>query len=180
MTRDKIPQRYGTLSITLHWLMLALFVGVYACIEIKGLLPRGNTLRGMFLGLHSLFGMSIFALVWVRLFGRLTPRPPITPAPSAWQTGVSRLMQTALYLLMIVTPLLAWLMLVAADKPIPYFEFFLPAPLAVNPDLAKQFKYWHELLGSAGYWLIGLHATAGLLHHYYVGDNTLSRLLPRR
>ena len=42
MTRDKTPQRYGKLSITLHWLMLALFVGVYVCIEIKGLLPRGG------------------------------------------------------------------------------------------------------------------------------------------
>ncbi len=43
MTRDSTAQRYGKLSITLHWLMLALFVGVYACIEIKGLLPRGST-----------------------------------------------------------------------------------------------------------------------------------------
>lgn len=41
MTRDSSTQRYGKLSIALHWLMLGLFVGVYASIEIKGLLPRG-------------------------------------------------------------------------------------------------------------------------------------------
>lgn len=180
MTRDKTTQCYGKLSITLHWLMLALFVGVYVCIEIKGLLPRGDTLRGLFLGLHGLFGLSIFALVWVRLLGRLTPRPHITPALPAWQTGTSHLMHLALYVLMIATPLLAWLMLAAGGKPMPYFGFFLPAPVPVDPDLAKQFKYWHELLGSAGYWLIGLHAAAGLFHHYYVGDNTLTRMLPRR
>jgi cytochrome b561 len=46
--------------------------------------------------------------------------------------------------------------------------------------LAKQFKHWHELLGSTGYWLIGLHAATGLIHHYWVGDNTLIRILPRR
>ena len=180
MTGDKTTQRYTRLSITLHWLMLALFVGVYLCIEIKGLLPRGDTLRGLFLGLHGLFGLSIFALVWVRLLGRLTPRPHITPTLPAWQTGTSHLMHLALYVLMIATPLLAWLMLAAGGKPMPYFGFFLPAPVAVDPDLAKQFKYWHELLGSAGYWLIGLHAAAGLFHHYYVGDNTLTRMLPRR
>jgi cytochrome b561 len=180
MTRDSVAQRYGKLSITLHWLMLALFVGVYACIEIKGLLPKGHALRGMFLGLHGLFGLSIFALVWVRLLGRLTPRPPITPALPQWQTGVSHLMHLALYVLMIATPLLAWLMLSAGGKPMPYFEFFLPSPVAVDPDLAKQFKYWHELLGSAGYWLIGLHAAAGLFHHYWVRDNTLMRMLPGR
>ena len=84
MTREIVTDRYAKLSITLHWLMLALFVGVYACIEIKGLLPRGSNARALFLGLHGLFGISIFALVWVRLLGRLTPRPPITPTPPAW------------------------------------------------------------------------------------------------
>ncbi|MDR6957682.1 cytochrome b561 [Pseudomonas brassicacearum] len=180
MTRDIAVNRYGKLSMTLHWLMLALFVGVYACIEIKGLLPRGSTARSMLLGLHGLFGLSIFALVWVRLFGRLTPRPPITPAPPAWQTGLAHLMHLALYGLMIATPVLAWLMLAAGGKPVPYFGFFLPAPLAVDPNLAKQLKYWHELLGSSGYWLIGLHAAASLIHHYWVGDDTLARMLPSR
>ncbi|MCS3841596.1 cytochrome b561 [Pseudomonas sp. JAI111] len=180
MTRESVTNRYGKLSITLHWLMLALFVGVYACIEIKGLLPRESTARGLFLGLHGLFGLSIFALVWVRLLGRLTPRPPITPSLPKWQTGISHLMHFALYGLMIATPLLAWLLLSASGKPMPYFEFYLPSLVAVNPDQAKLFKHWHELLGSAGYWLIGLHAAAGLFHHYWVRDNTLTRMLPGR
>jgi cytochrome b561 len=138
MTREIVTDRYAKLSITLHWLMLALFVGVYACIEIKGLLPRGSNARALFLGLHGLFG------------------------------------------LMIVTPLMAWLMLAAGDKPLPYFDFYLSAPVSVDPDLAKRFKYWHEWLGSSGYWLIGLHAVAGLFHHYWVGDNTLARMLSGR
>jgi len=29
-----------------------------------------------------------------------------------------------------------------------------------------------------GYWLIGLHALAGLYHHYVQRDNTLLRMLP--
>ena len=181
MTRHSTPQHYGQLSITLHWLMLLLFVGVYACIEIKGLMPRGGHLRSLFLGLHGVFGLSIFALVWVRLLARrLAPRPPIAPALPAWQTGMSHLMHTMLYILMIATPLLAWLLLSAEGKPMPYFGFFLPSPIAVDPSLAKQFKHWHELLGSTGYWLIGLHAATGLIHHYWVGDNTLTRILPRR
>ncbi|SNY46246.1 Cytochrome B561 [Pseudomonas sp. LAMO17WK12:I6] len=117
MTRDTAVTRYGKLSITLHWLMLALFVGVYACVEIKGFMPKGSEARGLLMGFHGLFGTSIFVLVWVRLLGRLTPRPPITPKPPAWQTGISHLMHLALYVLMIATPILAWLMLAAADKP---------------------------------------------------------------
>lgn len=34
MTHDSVAQRYANLSIILHWLILALFFGVYACIEI--------------------------------------------------------------------------------------------------------------------------------------------------
>ena|SRR5471032_3277685 len=180
MTRNSTSQRYTTLSMTLHWLMLALFVGVYACIEIKGLLPRGDALRGLFLGAHALFGVGIFVLVWLRLLGRLAPRPAILPRPPTWQTALSHLMHLALYGLMIVTPLLAWLMLNAQDKPLPYFSIPLPSLVSPDPDLARQFKHWHEWLGSAGYWLIGLHAAAGLFHHYWVRDNTLVRMLPKR
>jgi cytochrome b561 len=180
MTENLMTPRYARLSMILHWLMLALFVGVYGCIEIKGLLPRGHALKGLFLGAHALFGIAIFLLVWLRLLGRLMPRPAIVPRPPAWQTGASHLMHLALYGLMIVTPLLAWLMLNAAGKPIPYFEFSLPTLVAADPDLARQFKHWHEWLGSAGYWLIGLHAAAGLFHHYWVRDNTLVRMLPKR
>ncbi|SDT58457.1 cytochrome b [Pseudomonas prosekii] len=180
MTRTTAVNRYGKLSITLHWLMLALFIGVYACVEIKGYVARGSELRGLLMGLHGLFGASIFVLVWLRLLGRLTPRPPITPKPPAWQSVISHLTHLALYALMIATPLLAWLMLAAGDKPFPYFGFHIPAPITVDPDLAKQLKYWHELIGSSGYWLIGLHAAAGLFHHYWVRDNTLTRMLIQR
>ncbi|WP_223488574.1 cytochrome b [Pseudomonas sp. A-RE-19] len=180
MTRDPLAQRYGKLSITMHWLMLALFVGVYACIELKGMLPRGHALKGPLLGTHALFGIAIFALVWIRLLGRLKQRPPILPNPPAWNTALAHLTHLALYALMIATPLFAWLMLSAAGKPIPYFDFFLPSPMALDPEMAKQFKHWHEWAGNAGYWLIGLHACAALFHHYWVRDNTLTRMLPKR
>ncbi len=113
MTRNVAVTRYANLSIILHWLMLALFVGVYASVELKGMLPRGSSARSLLMGFHGLFGLSIFALVWLRLLGRLTPRPPIIPKPPAWQTGLSHLMHLALYVLMIATPILAWLMLAA-------------------------------------------------------------------
>ena len=51
---------------------------------------------------------------------------------------------------------------------------------AKDPDFAKQIKSWHELGGTIGYWLIGLHAVAGLGHHYLIKDNTLLRMLPGR
>ena len=84
----------------------------------------------------------------------------------------------ALYLLMIILPLAGWLILSAADKPVPFFGLELPHLIGPNPDQAKFIKGWHERIGSWGYWLIGLHALAGLYHHYVQRDNTLLRMLP--
>ncbi len=89
-------------------------------------------------------------------------------------------MYLALYLLMICTPLLGWLLLSAEAKPIPFFGLELPALLNKDPALAKLFEHWHVWIAQAGYWLIGLHAAAGLFHHYVRGDNALRMMLPSR
>ena len=47
-----------------------------------------------------------------------------------------------------------------------------------DKELAREVKGWHEWFASLGYWLIGLHAVAGLYHHYVRKDNTLVRMLP--
>lgn len=181
MTWKNTEHRYGSLSISLHWLMVILLIGVYSCIELKGNFPKGSDTRELLKQWHFMLGLSVFALVWLRLFARLiAPTPKIVPAIPQWQAIPAHLMHLALYALMIGAPFAGWLLLSAAGKPIPFFGMELPALLAKNPDLAKQIKYWHELAGTTGYWLIGLHAAAGIAHHYIVRDNTLTRMLPQR
>lgn len=171
-------QRYHRLSITLHWLMVLLFIGVYACIELKGYVPKGQPLRAALVGGHGILGTLILLLVALRLIARLRhPAPPIEPRPPRWQTGVAHATHGLLYLLMIVTPVLAWLMLAIAGKPFPWLGFEIPLPVTVDEVLAKRIKGVHEWIGNAGYWLIGLHALGGLFHHYVVRDNTLRRML---
>lgn len=174
-------RRYGSLSIALHWLMLVLLIGVYACIELKGSFPKGSEPRELLKQWHFMLGLSVFALVWLRLLARvIAPTPKIVPAIPAWQAIPAKLMHAALYALMIGAPLAGWLILSAAGKPIPFFGLELPPLVDKNPDLAGQIKELHELAGTAGYWLIGLHAAAGLFHHYVSRDNTLTRMLPGR
>jgi superoxide oxidase len=173
--------RYGGLSIALHWLMLVLMVGVYACIELKGNFPKGSEPRELLKQWHFMLGLGVFALVWLRLAARLiAPTPQIVPTIPAWQAIPAKLMHLALYGLMIGAPLAGWLILSAAGKPIPFFGLELPPLIEQNPELAGQIKELHELAGTAGYWLIGLHAVAALFHHYVSRDNTLTRMLPGR
>lgn len=172
--------RYGSLSIGMHWLMLLLFIGVYACIEGRELYPKGSDPREALKNWHYMLGMLVFILVWVRLGARFSgPTPDIQPRPPAWQEGLAKLLHLALYALMIVMPLTGWLLLSASGKTLPFFGLQLPALMAENKELAKTIKEVHETIGTAGYYLIGLHVVAALYHHYVMRDNTLARMLPR-
>ena len=87
-------------------------------------------------------------------------------------------MHLALWLFLIAMPVLGWLTLSAQGKPVPFFGLTLPPLVATDTTLAGTLKELHETLGSVGYWLIGIHALAALLHHYVMKDNTLRRMMP--
>ena len=181
MSWKNTEHRYGNLSIALHWLMLFLIAGVYACIELKGNFPKGSDTRELLKQWHFMLGLAVFALVWLRILARvIAPTPKIQPAPAPLQDKLAKLMYLALYLLMIGAPLAGWLILSAFGKPIPFFGLELPPLISENPDLGSQIKELHELAGTAGYWLIGLHAVAAVYHHHFVRDNTLRIMLPER
>ena len=91
------------------------------------------------------------------------------------------LMKLSLYALMIAMPLLGWSILSAEGKPIPYFfGLQLGALIGENKALGLQIQEVHQTFGKVGYFLIGLHAVAGLYHHYIRRDNVLLRMLPSR
>lgn len=173
--------RYGSASIAIHWLMLLLFIAVYACIELRAIYPKGSDPREALKAWHFMLGMLVFILVWLRLAARLIGSTPvIRPEPPNWQQLSAKLLHLALYILMIGMPLTGWLLLSASGKPIPFFGLQLPALIGESKEIASQLKEIHEIGGTAGYYLIGLHAVAAFYHHYIKRDNTLTRMLPGR
>lgn len=172
--------RYAGASIALHWLMAVLLAATAATIEMKGLYPKGSAPRELLKTAHFTLGMSVFALVWLRLLARTwATAPRITPAPPAWQARLGQLMHAALYVLMIALPLLGWLALSAKGQPITLLGGLeLPQLIAESKATAHRIKDLHEALATAGYVLVGAHAAAALVHHYLVRDNTLLRMLP--
>lgn len=174
---ETTSDRYGRLSVVIHWATLALLVAVYACIELREMYPRGSGIREALKTWHYMLGLTVFFLVWVRITARLLGKtPPIVPATPKWQLIIANFVELALYALMIVLPLLGWLMLSAEGKEIPFFGLQLPALTGSNEALAGRIKEVHETLATTGYFLIGLHASAAIFHHYVRRDNTLRRM----
>lgn len=179
MNMKNNANRYNSLSIGIHWLMLLLLVAVYASMELRGLFPKGSDPRDAMKLWHFMLGLSVLGLVLIRLTVRVSSKTPeIQPAPPKWQARSATALHIALYALMIGMPLLGWLTLSASGKPIPFYGLQLPALISENKDLGKQIKEIHETFGTVGYFLIGLHATAAMFHHYVVRDNALRRMLP--
>lgn len=173
-----MADRYGRLTIALHWLMLLLLAAVYACIELRELFPRGSDPRNLLKAWHFMLGLTVFALVWVRIAARLVGgTPPINPPPTALQALAGRIVHLALYALMIAMPLGGWLILSAEGDPVPFFGLTLPPLVGPDKDLAELVEEIHATAGTVGYWLIGLHAAAALFHHYVLRDDTLRRML---
>jgi superoxide oxidase len=180
MATSPTAKRYPTTAIALHWLMLALIVAVYACILIRENYPRGSELRDTLKTWHFMLGLSVLTLVIVRIVMRLFiwQAPEITPHPARWQVLLASIVHIGLYAFMIVMPIAGWLILSAEGKTIPFWGLELPPLMVANKSLGEQIQELHETGGTIGYFIVGLHATASLVHHYIMKDNTLTRMLP--
>lgn len=174
--------RYSSSVIALHWLMLVLIAAGYACIELRELFEKGTPMRDGLKTVHFSLGITILALVIVRIVARLTsPTPAIIPEPPALQALAAKLVHLALYALMLGMPILGWLILSGEAKAIPYFGLFnLPPLMGPDKELAETIEEIHEIGGKIGYALIAIHAAAAIYHHRIVGDNTVLRMMPEK
>ncbi|MAZ86184.1 MAG: cytochrome B [Cellvibrionaceae bacterium] len=178
MSWKNTDKRYGVASIGLHWFMVGLLVAVFACIELREFYPKGSDTREALKTWHFMLGLLVFVLVWLRLAVRLSQATPrIEPEPVAWQKLLAKIVHVTFYGLMIGMPLGGWLILSGEGKSIPFFGLYLPALIAENKDIAEVVEEIHEAVGTVVYFLIGLHAASALFHHYFLRDNTLTRML---
>jgi superoxide oxidase len=169
--------RYAAISVWLHWLMLLVMVAVYATIELRGQFPRGSEERDLIKTAHYLLGLSIFVLVWFRIVARLITPTPDRESYGKFQRISSTLMFLAFYALMIVMPLLGWAIVSGEGHHVQLFGWQLPAIIGPDKDLAHDIEEIHETIGTAGYYLVAIHAAAALFHHYVKKDQTLKRML---
>ncbi|MDX6022371.1 cytochrome b561 [Scandinavium sp. V105_16] len=173
--RDK----YSSLQIGIHWLVFLLVVITYAAMELRGFFPREY--RPIFNMVHVSGGISILILMVTRLLVRLKqPAPPIVPKPKPWMTGMAHLGHLIIFVLFIVLPVLGLVMMYNRGNPWMAFGIIMPYASVANFELADNLKEYHELLANIGYYVIGLHALAALMHHYLWKDNTLLRMMPRK
>ena len=171
--------RYATSRRALHWGIAVLLVLAFIFIEFRGEFPRGSVGRTAMVQSHFWVGIAILALMLPRLllaFSR--PAPAVSPPLPAWQALPAKGLHLLLYAMLLAQPVLGLMTAWTDGKEIfiPFTSVALPALLAPSESLAHQFEDLHELVGTAFYWVVGLHVVAALYHHFVRRDDTLRRM----
>jgi cytochrome b561 len=173
-----IGQRFTPLQRLLHWLMAfcilaMLFIGVGM---VSTVAPKYLTL----VSIHKPLGITILVLALIRLAVRLRYGAPSLPAdlPEPMRLA-AHLSHYALYILMIVMPLLGWSMLSAAAYPIVlYGGVRLPPILPQSDSLHTLLWNAHFYLAFLFFALILMHFAAALFHALVRRDGVFETMAP--
>jgi len=172
-------ESYTPVAKTLHWVMAIGILATFAFGLYMHDLPLSpEKLR--YYSWHKWAGVTLFLLVLVRLFWRVTHRPPAAPAHlPRWQVMAAEGAHHALYLLMLAIPLSGWLMSSAKGFQTVWFGVVpLPDLLGKDKALGDLLQTTHMLLNYLLISIVVVHVGAALKHHFLDRDNVLRRMLP--
>ncbi len=171
--------RYDRVAVGLHWLVAVLIVAAFALglvmVDIPGLTPT----KLKYFSWHKWLGVTVLALVAVRLLWRLRHRAPRPPEMPAWQRRAATLMHGLLYGLMFAVPLSGYFYSLAAGVPVVYLGV-LPLPQLIGPDpgLKPVLKEVHVVLVYTMLVFVLVHVAAAVKHQWIDRDGLLRRMLP--
>ena len=133
--------------------------------------------RTFYFNLHKSIGVTIFALILIRILWRITHRPPALLASyKAWESKLASGAHHLLYLLMVALPVSGVIMATYSKYGIKWFGIPFIKGLDNNP-MRELFKEVHEIIGLIILLVIIVHIIGALKHKFIDKDDTLKRML---
>lgn len=183
------PSRYGTVAMTLHWLIAAaLLVNIALGLYVAEIMEDHDPMHGPLLQFHKSVGLTVLALSVLRVAWRIVnPAPPLPQAMAPRTKFLAHASHFLLYVLILVIPLTGWAMVSASRSPMPtnYFgllhwpnlPFFAGLDRPEKTLLHHGFNVAHLVLALSALALVPIHI-AGALYHHGREDDVLSRMVP--
>jgi cytochrome b561 len=181
--------RYGSVAMSLHWLIAALVIANLCLGEYFTGLPRHDPRLFALVQVHKSIGLTVLVLSLARLAWRLiNPVPPLPIAMHPALRVLARATHVLLYVLIIVIPLSGWAMVSASPLGLPtmYFGLFQwpHIPLLAHLSRVQKVPLSHNLmavhatLATFAIGLIVIHVGGALYHQLLRRDDVLKRMLP--
>ncbi|MCQ8895673.1 cytochrome b [Limnobacter humi] len=180
MPSTPTPSRYNPLMMLLHWAMalglaVAFGMGLYM-VDIPGITPFKLKLFNW----HKWLGVSLFALLMIRILVRAGSTLPSYPA--SWAGRLMVLVKSghwALYAMMLITPVLGYLYSLAAGYPVVWFGVIeLPVIIHKDPALKEVFEELHELSAWGLVILVAGHVLMAVKHEWMDNTRILGKMIP--
>lgn len=174
--------RYGWVSIFLHWGVALAVFGLFALGLWMVGLDYYSSWRKEAPDLHKSIGLTLLAIMLLRVLWRfISPPPPTLQSYSRMTRLGAKLGHSFLYLSLFAVMITGYLISTADGVGIPVFGLFeIPALISGLPDQADTAGAIHLYLAWALVIFSGLHALAALKHHFIDRDATLTRMLGRK
>jgi cytochrome b561 len=172
--------RYTRTAIAFHWLIAVLIVCGFSLGWVMTDIPGFTPTKLRYFSWHKWIGVTVFALVVLRIVWRTThAAPPLPAGMPAWQRVAAQATHLALYVLMVVIPVSGYLYSSAANVQVVYLGLVpLPRLIAPDPVLKTVLKDVHIALNYTLLVLVVLHIAAALKHQWLDRDGLLSRMIP--
>lgn len=171
------PDSFGLISRILHWGMAILVLVMLALgLRISSMEPG---LANLWLyALHKTLGMTVLALVLIRLvWHAVSPPPAPKGTPGTWEIRAAKAGHGALYALMIAIPVSGWIASSATGIDVMFADrWVLPAIAPVSEMWEARGFAAHGILTKLLFGLVTLHGLAALKREMD-GDGTLTRML---
>lgn len=171
-------QNYDNFSISVHWLIAILTIGLF-CLGLW-MVELNYYDDWYYLGpwWHTGLGVFVALLVLSRLVWRFIRQPlaQINSIP-CWQSFIAKLVHGLLELCILTIVLTGYFIVTAKGDAVDVFGWFSVPALILGydqyVDLAGKIHLWaaYLLIG-----LVGVHALAALKHHFINRDVTLLRM----
>lgn len=132
--------------------------------------------RTFYFNLHKSIGVTLLGLIVLRIFWRITHRPPaLLDSLSVAEKKLATAGHHALYLLMLLVPVSGVLMALYSKYGLKWFCTDLFAGLD-NPAMRDTFKEAHEFLGVVMLLVIIVHVLGAIKHKLIDKDGTMDRM----
>ena len=147
-------------------------LGIYTWQSAEAISPRN-----FYFNLHKSVGVTIFALIIIRVLWRLSHKPPALLASyKEFERKLAKGTHYLLYLLMVALPLSGLIMVIYGKYGVKWFGIDLFGGLDSKP-VRDAFKEVHEIIGLIILAVLALHILGALKHKFIDKDETLSRML---
>ena len=189
MTIANSRTRYGTVAMSLHWLIAALVIANICLGLYFSDMSHNDPRLFALVQTHKSIGLTVLALSVLRLLWRLVnPVPPLPPGMGPFLRFAAHASHFLLYFLIIAIPLSGWALVSSSPLGLPtmyfgWFEwphigFLAGLTRAQKIPLSHGFGATHVILAWLAIVLVPVHVLAALYHQFIRRDGVLKRILP--